>query len=311
MPAGDLTLLEGQAYGDNMVKKGVIETLVSESPVLEYLPFLPIAGNALEVSVEDTLPSPAYRNVNEGYTTSKGTDTKRFFGVSILGGEVFIDNFILKVQANKVGVKARQYAKFAKAMSRTFDKSFIDGTGTAKDFMGLNALIDSGLGQILDANDVTLKLDILDQAFDLMRTSSPDVILMNRTERRRITGLARSTYSGISLIDIGNDSFGRKVTQYNGVPIRISGDDITGTALLAYDETYGGDSSTTSVYLLKFGTEENVCGLSGAGGSMDVQDFGETEAAPGHLGRVEWYPGLAIYDTFSAVRIAALDADAD
>lgn len=311
MPSGDLTLLDGQAYGSNLIKKGVIETLVSESPVLEMLPFLPISGNALEVTVEDSLPAPQFRNVNEGYTTSKGSDTKRFYGVAILGGEVFIDNFIIKVQANKTSAKARQYAKFAKAMSRTFDKSFFDGTGTAKDFMGLNALIDAGLGQTVDGEDKTVKLEKLDEAFDLLRTTSdPDAILMNRTVRRQITTLGRNV-SGHSLIDVGSDVFGRQVSMYNGTPMRIMGDDINGNPLLGFDESTGGDSLVASLYIIKFGTEENVSGLSGAGGSMEVQDFGETEAAPGHLGRVEWYPGLAIYNSYSVVRYFSIDEDAD
>ena len=146
MPSGSVTLLEANKYGKDTLKRGVIETLVSESPVLEFLPFTPIAGNALEVSVEASLPSPEFRDVNETYNRSWGSDTKRYFGVSILGGEVFVDNYILRVKANVVNAKAHQYAKFAKAMSRTFDKSFIDGTGTAKDFKGINALIDEGLG---------------------------------------------------------------------------------------------------------------------------------------------------------------------
>jgi HK97 family phage major capsid protein len=239
MPAGSVTLLEANKYGKDTLKRGVIETLVSESPVLEYLPFTPIAGNALEVTVEGSLPAPAFRDVNETYTRSWGSDTKRYFGVSILGGEVFIDNYILRVKANVVSAKATQYGKFAKAMSRTFDKSFLDGTGTAKDFKGINALVDEGLGIWYDAGagGATLTLDMLDIVFDLLRNqSTASFVLLNRTLRRKITGLARSTYTGVSLIDIGTDVFGRKVTEYNGVPLKISGDDIDGNALLGFDE---------------------------------------------------------------------------
>ena len=243
------------------------------------------------------ISSPEFRNVNETYSRSWGTDTERFFGVAILGGEIFIDNFILRVKANKMSAKAHQYAKFAKAMSRTFDKYVFDGDGTAKDFKGLNSLISEGLGQTqaAGANGATLTLDMLDQAFDLLRSqSSPDAILANRTIRRNITSLARSTYSGISLIDVGTDVFGRQVTQYNGVGIRIIGDDKDGSAILGFDETQGSSSITASIYLIAFGVDDNVAGLSGLGGALDVKDFGETESAPGHLGRVEWYPGLAI-----------------
>lgn len=307
MPSGSLTLLEANKDSTNKLKRGVVSTLIQESPILEMLPFTGFEGNALEVEVEVSLPSPQYRSVNEGYTKSFGGNTTRMFGVSILGGEVFVDNYILKVHSNQAQAKAKQYRKFSKAMSRTFDKSFLDGTGTAKDFKGVNALIDEGLGQKLVnvTNGGALLLDKLDEAMDLHRSQAvPDAMLINRTLRRKITSLARTTVTGISLIDVGTDVFGRQVTKYNDVPMRILGDDITGTALLGFDEDPGDAvSDCASIYFVSFGEDENVYGLSGLGGSMEVRDFGETEAAPGHLGRVEWYPGIAIDNPFSIVRL--------
>jgi hypothetical protein len=312
VPTGAWTLLEAAKYSSNLRKKGVITTLIQESPILEMLPFTDIHGNAVEIDVEATLPTVQFRNVNEGYDRSFGTDTKRMFGVAILGGEVFIDNFLLKTKANEINAKAKQWGKFAKAMSRQFDSSFFDGDGTAKDFKGVNQLISEGLGQShpLASGGAALDLDHVDEAFDLFRSqASPDAILANRTVRRTFTSLARSTYSGYSLIDIGTDVFGRKVTEYNGVGIRIIGDDASGTAILGYDEDDGAANlDTCSIYLIAFGEDENVHGLSGAGGSMEVRDFGETEEFPGHLGRVEWYPGVAIANPFSVVRINRINA---
>ena len=311
MATGSLSLLEAAKYGSTTLGRGVVSTLIQESPILEMLPFTSITGNALKVSVEDTLPTPAFRDVNESYTRSHGTDTERFFGCSILGGEVFIDNYIVRVQADQISAKARQYSKFAKAMSRVFDKYFFDGTGTAKDFKGINSLISEGLGQTISAgtNGATLTLDMLDQTFDSLRSqSSPDVLLMNRVNRRKINSLARSTYSGVSLIDVGTDSFGRQVNIYNGVPIRIVGDDKDGTAILGHDETQGNQSASSSIYAMAFGTDENVYGILGLGGSFDVVDFGETEAAPGHLGRVEVYPGIVVANSFSVCRLAGVNA---
>jgi HK97 family phage major capsid protein len=303
------TLLEANKHSSDTLKRGVIETLVQESPILEMLPFTPISGNAIKVKVEATLPNVQFRDVNEGYTKSFGTDTERMFGVAILGGEVFIDNFLLKVKANQVDAKALQYAKFAKAMSRTFDKQFFDGTGAAKDFMGVNALIDEGLGmEYGSATGAALTLDGLDEANDLFRNqSSADAILLNRTLRRKITNLGRNTGGGFALIDVGTDVFGRQVTQWNGIPLRIIGDDKDGNAILDFDENPGdGTSDTASIYFVAFGADENISGLSGAGGSMEVRDFGEQEAAPGHMGRVEWYPGLAIYNPYSIVRYSGI-----
>lgn len=310
MPSGSLTLLEANKDSTNKLKRGVVATLIQESPILEMIPFMSFEGNAIEVEVEVSLPTPQFRNVNEGYTRSFGGNTKRMFGVSILGGEVFIDNYILKVHSNKANAKAKQYRKFAKAMSRTWDKNFFDGTGSSKDFKGVNALIDEGLGQYLAnaSGGGALALAKLDEAFDLHRSqATPDAMLLNRRLRRKITDLARTTHSGISLIDVGTDVFGKKVSTYNDTPMRIIGDDINGNAILDFDENPGdGASDTASIYLVSFGEDENVYGLSGLGGSMEVRDFGETQAAPGHLGRVEWYPGLAIDNPYSIVRLGAI-----
>jgi hypothetical protein len=307
MPSGSLTLLEANKDSTNKLKRGVIATLIQESPILEMIPFMGFDGNAIEVEVEVSLPSPQFRSVNETYTRSYGGNTKRMFGVSILGGEVFIDNYILRVHSNKANAKAKQYRKFAKAMSRTWDKYFFDGTGTAKDFKGLNVLIDEGLGQkLLQATGGgPLTLAKLDEAFDLHRSQAfPDAALLNRFLRRKITTLARETHSGISLIDVGTDVFGRQVSMYNDTPLRIIGDDISGNALLDFDEDPGDATfDTASIYLVSFGEDENVYGLSGLGGAFDVRDFGEQESAPGHMGRVEWYPGLAIDNPYSVVRL--------
>ena len=283
MATGSVTLLEAAKYGDDQLKRGVVETLIQESPILEMMPQTAISGNALKVQVENTLPAPAFRDVNEAYSRTHGTDTERYFGTAILGGEVFIDNYIVRVRGNVTSVKARQYAKFAKAMSRTYDKYFFDGTGTAKDFKGINALIDEGLGQkVLNASGGgALTLAKMDEAHDELRSqSSADVILMNRTVRRKLTDLGRNSAGYFSLIDVGDDRFGRQIMQWNGIPVRIIGDDKDGSAILGYDEDPGdGASDCTSIYYIAFGEDENVTGLLGLGGSFDVVDFGETEAA--------------------------------
>src|SRR5690606_40689155 len=81
----------------------------------------------------------------------------------------------------------------------------------------------------------------------------------------------------------------------------------TGQPILDFNEDPGdGGNDSTSLYIVAFGEDENVYGLSGLGGSMEVRDFGETEAAPGHLGRVEWYPGVAIDNPYSVVRLKGL-----
>lgn len=304
--SGSLTLAESVKYGDNLIKKGFVETIIRESPILETLPFITIQGNALEHKEEVDLGTVAFRQVNSTYTRDFGTDRSHFWGVTILGGEVFVDNFLVRTRGNVVNLKARQYAKKAKANALTYDKYFFDGTGTANDFKGLNALITEGFGQSLinASGGGALTLSKMDEAHDLLRTGHADAALLNRTNRRKITRLARETHSGISLIDVGTDTFGRQVMSWNDVPLRIVGDDVNGNLILDFDEDPGDSTSDcSSIYFVRYGADEFVCGLMGAGGAFEVQDFGETEAAPGHLGRVEWYPGLAVFNQYAVVRL--------
>ena len=312
MPSGSVTLLEAAKCGNDVLKRGVVETIIRESPVLEMLPFMTIQGNALKHTAEESLPTPAFRDVNETYSRSWGTDVEHYWGTAILGGEVFVDNYLVRVRGNVVDVKSRQWTKFSKAMAMTFDQYFFDGTGTAKDFKGVNNLISEGFGQLIGAandaaNGGTLTLDDLDIANDKLRSQAlADVCLLNRTVRRKITYLARTSVSGVTLIDVGSDVFGRQVTQWNGIPLRIVGMATDKSEILAYDETRGSSNVTASLYFVAFGEEENVTGLLGAGGTFEVQDFGETQAAPGHLGRVEVYPGIAVFNPYSIVRLAGI-----
>lgn len=309
MPSGALPLLEAVKYGDDMTKKGVVEKIMLINPIAEMMPFLPIEGEALKHREEDTLPRVAFRDVNEGYAKTYGTDTEHFWGVAIAGGEVEIDTFILNVSANKISAKRSQFAKQAKATALQLQKWFVDGTGTAKDFKGFNALLDEGWGYtyVPNTNGGPLTLDMLDVALDVMRKPT-DALLTNQFLRRKVTNLARTSVSGVSLIDVGTDVFGRKVTMYDGVPIRLLHEDIDGAQILGFDETTGSSNVTSSIYAVHFG-EDGVCGLLGANSHFEVEDFGEQEAKPAHLGRIEFYPGLGMFGGSNIVD--ATDPDAN
>lgn len=315
MPAGSLTLLEASKSGGDTLKAGVVETIIMESPEIELLPWMSFEGNALKHQTEGTLPDVQFRSVNEGYTRSWGGDEEHFWGVAILGGEVFIDNYLMKVTANQANLKAKSWAKLSKSNAMRFGHEFWNGTGANKGFKGMKNLIAEGWG-ISYANSTTgatVNLDKLDEAHDQFRNQGgPDAIMANRTVRRQITKAARSSVTGISLIDVGSDVFGRQVTTWNDIPIRITGDVRDGNgavaAALPFNEDPGdGVSDCSSLYFVKFG-EDDVTGLLGLGGSFEVKDFGEQQSAPGHMGRLEWYPGIAIFNQYSVVRLTGITA---
>lgn len=309
MASGALSLVEATKSGSDMKKRGVVQTIMQESSFIEMLPWLPFAGNALKQTVEDTLPTVQFRPVNGTYNRSYGTDTERFWGVSILGGEYAVDNFLVDVTGSEEDLEAKQVIKLSKANSMRFDYEAINGTGTNNGFKGLKALQTEGLGLSLlnAAGGAQIVLDKLDEAHDMLRTGTADAIWTNKTVRRQITKKARTDVSGVSLIDVGTDTFGRQVTKWNDIPIRTLGDVMDGTGAivpaLPFNEDPGDAvSDTTSLWFVKLG-EDDVCGLVGRGGSFSVKSFGEQQAAPQRMGRLEWYPGLAVFNQYSVVRL--------
>lgn len=318
MPAGALTLLEAAKSGSDSLKTGVIQTIIQESPMIDQLPWMPFEGNALMHEVEETLPDVQFRDINSTYSQSFGTTSMYFWGVAILGGEVKVDNFLVNVTATRRELKAKQFALLAKSNAMRFDYEVFNGDGTGSGFKGFKTLISEGFGQQFDHNTTTsttgalITTDSLDQAIDLFRNQGgPQKILGNRTIRRQITKLARATVIGDSMVDWERDSFGKQMMSYDGIPYQILGDARNASGVivpaLPFTETNGSATATASLYFVKYGPDD-ITGLLGKGGDIGVHDFGETQAGPQHLGRMEWYPGVAIFNKYSIVRVAGITA---
>jgi hypothetical protein len=100
---------------------------------------------------------------------------------------------------------------------------------------------------------------------------------------------------------VERDQYGKLVRMYAGIPIVDPGYATDGTTqILAYDETMGASSLTTSVYAVKFGEQEFVSGLTNGG--IDVYDLGELETKPAYRHRVEAYMAIGIFNGKAASR---------
>lgn len=292
---GAVPLLEASRFPQTMLASGVVETIIQESSFLSWLPFITLTGEAYVARHERTLPTVDFRKVNQGYKRDHASFDKSTWGVSILGGEVYIDNFIIRTRPGDGDVKARQFAQKAKSAAMTYDYYAINGDGSDDSFRGLKWMAANGWGQefALSAADAGALFDGLDVMEDMLRVKSPDAIVCTRKFRRLLTHFARNIVSGSSFsnVDLMWDNLGRKVTAWNGIPLMVTGDGPDGKPI----------QDDTDIFMMATGDEENVFGILGAGGTMDVEDFGETEAAPGHLGRIEFYPGMVNLSPYALV----------
>lgn len=283
---------------DEILKATVMELYAKGSEVVAYLPFENISGNALTFNREKTLPTIAFRGVNESYTEGTGSLDPVTESLKIAGGDLDVDKFL--VDTGGPDQRGTQEALKIKALSLAMAKEVIKGDATTdpKSFDGLQVRL-TGDQKIANATAVAaLSLAKLDEAIDAVEDATN--LIMSKALRRRLTTAARTTTVG-GYITYDVDAFGRRVTKYNDLPILIADRDNTNTLILPFTESSdGGTATTASLYVVSY-DDNGVVGLQN--GEMDVRDLGELETKPVYRTRVEWYVTLSIMRPRAAARL--------
>ena len=304
----DITLLEAAKHSKDDLERTVAKIIVESSPMLEYLPMKTINGPAYRYSRERSLGTIAFRGVGGTYTPDAGVINPEYEALVILGGEVKIDNYEIEVMSNLLNLKAEKYRMKARQAGITFSETFFEGdTATnAFAFDGMRKRLTGNQKILAGADGAALTLAMLDNLLDsVVGDNGQKVLFMSPSVRRKITALVRAQ-TGSSLITFVQDAFGRQQMAYADCPIRIVRREDDGSTILDYDEDPGaGSSDTASMYCIRAGTDY-VHGIQSRG-LPSVRDFGEVQAGPFHLGRIEWYCGLVIKHPRAAARLYGIN----
>jgi hypothetical protein len=294
-----LTLVQAAALTSDPLKKGVIETFARSSPVLERLPLMDINGQALRYSVEDALPGIGFRAINSTYTPDTGLVNPETEALVVLGGLVQVDRALVKMQGNINNLRAIHTAMKSKAAASEFTRCFFkgdpDGDGDANEFVGLEQRLTGA--QVIDYEGYGF-LERLNETIDAVQ-GTPDVLFMNKTMRRRVSEWCRNAGQAIETV---NDSFGRQLQAYAGIPIGIIEDGPDGNPILGFDE---GESHSTSIYAVKFGLGEYLSGIQATGG-MEVIDLGLVNGVF-YQTLIEWLCAIACFHPKCAARLRHLE----
>lgn len=291
-----LTLAEAAKLSNDMLLSGVIETIVKDSPVLQRLPLIEIAGNGLTYNQENAAPSAGFFDVGDTWVESTPTFTQATAQLKIMGGDADIDNFLLATRSNIQDLEAAVVHLKAKAVRDLFEQTFITGDATAnpKSFDGIDKLTAGGQTLSMGVNGGSLTLAKLDELVDLVKAGKPEMLLMSRRTRRSINALARS--SG-SFLEADRNEFGQMIQFYDGTPIGVS-DYISDT------QTVGTSTDCSTIYALQMG-EGAVSGLTSAGG-LQVERVGSLETKDASRVRIKWYASLAVFNTVKLAKLAGV-----
>lgn len=310
-----LTLPEAAKLSTTDLQRGVIETFVQESSILDRIPLLTIQGNAYAYNEEGTLPGVQFRTVNEAYAESTGTVNQKSESLVILGGDADVDKFIVQTRGNLNDQRAIQTRMKIKAASYKFAETFFNGdTATdSKSFDGLRKRLTGG--QVLSAGVngapiVGAGADDSHKFFDLMDQLVAQVPGLNSTNgalyaNRQVIAKVRSAARRIGGFEMVREALtGKLVATYNGIPILDPGQTAAGADILPQTETQGSAVDASSIYAVRFGQSEDDRAVTGlTNGGIQVTDLGELETKPSYRTRIEFYTGLAIFGGRGAARL--------
>lgn len=287
---------EAAKLSNDMLLRGVIETVVKESSVLSYLPFMQVTGTAVTYNREASMPAAAFYEPGDTWAEATPTFTQETAQLAILGGDADVDNFLQATYSDANDIEAEVVANRAKAVAHAFSDSFFNGdtTTNAKSFDGLHTLIPAAQTIEAGTDGAALTLDMMDELIDLVRPGEPGALFMSRGTRRKLKGLRRS--SG-TVLETSINQFGQQVELYDGIPIVV--DDFISEA-----QTQGTADNATSIYAVKFGQGAGVLGLEH--GDITIERVGELESKDATRTRIKWYCGLGLFNELGAAKIVGL-----
>jgi len=133
-----ISLTEASKLSTDILLKGIIETIVKDSPILQELPFIQIVGNSLKYNREKTLPTVGwYAPVTGTWTQSEPAFEQCSASLCVLGGDADVDNFLKATRSNIQDLETAVIEQKAKALRNEFENAFLNADGSGNQPTGL------------------------------------------------------------------------------------------------------------------------------------------------------------------------------
>lgn len=311
------TLAEAAKLSQSYLQRGVLETFVQASSVLDRIPFMTIQGNAYSYNEEATLPGVAFRAVNGSYTESTGTVNQKSESLVITGGDADVDKFIVQTRGDVNDQRAVQTALKVKALSYQFQNTFFNGDvavdplsfdGLKKRLTGAQVIAAGANGAAILTDTATIhaffnKLDELVASVSGLDGGN-GALYANAGIIGKIKSAARMINADVF---VEQDVNGKRQVVWQGIPILDAGATSAGALILPQTETQGTSTVASSIYAVKFGESEGDQAVTGlTNGGVQVYDLGELETKPAFRTRIEFYTGVAVFGGKAGARLTGV-----
>jgi hypothetical protein len=108
-----LTKVEAAKLTQDLMVRGVIDTIVRDSPLFQVLPFMDVVGSAVTYNREATNPAASFYDVGDTWTEATPTFTQVTAPLRIMGGDADIDRFLQQTYADPNDLEVEMISKRA------------------------------------------------------------------------------------------------------------------------------------------------------------------------------------------------------
>jgi hypothetical protein len=297
-----ISLLQFLTQTETPMRRGIVQKITNESQFLKLLKFISVDGFAYTYARQDTLGGIAFRGLNASYSADVGIVNPQVESLAIFGGEVRTDYQLVNKQgdvarANAIAAKVKKAGLF-------FDKYVIGGDPAVVplSFYGLNGRLTGSQVLSAGANGGPLTLALLDQAIDqtVGAGAADKIIVCSKYVRRAVTALLRPQAHQSAM------AASQQVSAYNDVRIIVLDEDGDEQAILPLTETQGSSSLTTSLYVIRLGSDTEGEYCQGLIGSKMIDHLQVGLLGTYYSDIIEANMGLAFFHPRAATRVKGI-----
>jgi len=312
---GPITLSQVAKLQNNPGFKGVIQNIIRESRVLEYMSFQNVDSLEVQAVRWIKLPETDFRQINAGYQKVSGDVDHVYESLYAFGADMQMDRVYDKLGGYIKDPRQENIEMITKSAGYKFKDQLINGDhgvtpdgfeGLKKRIGNMSARQEVDLGDTFDPKNSTANalafVDAWEEAHYKANAGDVQMILLNEGMYWGFTRVLR--YAGLDytgIMDVTKDQFDRNVLTYKGVPFVDMGWQIDmATEIITNTE----NTDETSVYFVPLNMEQGIQGIQLD--NLEVYDplgGGEMETLPSKLMRMEWWCGIAGFGSYGPTRL--------
>lgn len=298
--------------------QGVWTVIQTDEELSPWLQFEEVSGTSIDYERELTLPTTSTVADEGDISSSNRTFTEKSETLKTVVVQEDL-NKKAKALAHKQDKEAILKVGMAKSFGRKLADLIVNGDDAVDDteFKGLEKwcrtetrmmAMDDGVVDGPGTAETELTITRFREFIDLVQLGGPQILMMNKTMRRKLTNLMYAAGGGIQLPSI--EMFGRRVELFDTIPIVIN--DYISKAEQYADSSTWGSSTATTIYALRFGAENQGFTLCHNGGFLDVEleNLGTRKNKNAEVWRAIAYPGSVVYSPLTIAALGGIDSAA-